>query len=203
MTSDFKPGKAYLIEGKGIEEVKSEIKEWLAQKEIEIVYEDPSTIEGFKFDFFFRYPLRITVKLSERSSGVILAFSNNHIHKPKFLSYEYVYNYIPIPIFLPRILFWEYFSNMIRFIAGKKEVYLNLDLFNFLYYYGFLFIYILFELFLNAPLLSKVISLSGPQYGVYIIYLILIPMIIWLIVKNISLSDKYYIEEYKGEIKID
>ena len=52
MTSDFRPGKAYLIEGKGIEQVKGEIKDWLAQKEIEIVYEDPSTIEGFKFDFF-------------------------------------------------------------------------------------------------------------------------------------------------------
>jgi hypothetical protein len=191
MTPDFKPGKAYLIEGKGIEQVKDEIKDWFFNNDLDLLDEGPYNLEGYKFSFIFKYEVWIKLKLIENPKGVILAFNNHYVKK---------YPMFPFPTVLVRGLIVEMRNNLIRFLIGEKEIKINLDIFYIVLYSIIILVSSLgyYSLLTNGYLDPTLVT-----FLVNILLVILISIISWLIVKNISLSDKYYLEEYKGEIEID
>jgi hypothetical protein len=195
MTSDFKPGKAYLIEGKNIEQVKSEIKEWFFKNGLELLDEEPYLLEGYKYSIF-KYEVWIKIKLIENSKGILLTFDNRYTKK-------YLRFFLTI---LSKNFLEEMRKDLIRAISRKKEIKARLifGLLNILatiYFFGITF-YIV-----NFYRINKIESLSIKYFLIcFLVYYVLINIIDILtlfIIKNISLNDKYYIEEHKGEIEID
>jgi len=191
MTSDFKSGKAYLIEGKGIEQVKQGIKEWLAKNNIEMLMKSEDLIEAHDYGFFNYYEFYFLVKLVENPEGTLVVFSDK-TSKNIFYSRNFLEP-------LPSVLL-EKRKDMIRFLNGKEE--LNVDMGA----YARLSIFTYIPLSLIAILLLFYIDF-------YIIFLIFMPISLLLtlfdfvlfprqITKNKNLPE-YNVEEYTGEIKID
>ena len=191
MTSDFKPGKAYLIEGKGIEQVKSEINEWFAKNNIELINEDEDLIEAHDYGFFYYYEFYFLVKLVENPEGTLVVFSDK-TSKNIFYSRNFLEP-------LPSVLL-EKRKDMIRFLNGKEE--LNVDMGA----YARLSIFTYIPLSLIAILLLFYIDF-------YIIFLIFAPLstILFItifvllprhITKNKNLPE-YIVEEYKDKIEFD
>lgn len=191
MTSDFKPGKAYLIKGKDIEQVKQGIKKWLAKNDIELINEDEDIIEANKYGFFVYYEFYFLVKLIINPLGTLVIFSDK---KSKNIFYSR--NFLEP---LPSVLL-EKRKDMIRFLNGKEELDVDMGA------------YARISIFTYIPL-SLIAILLLFYIDFYIIFLIFAPLSAFLfitifvllprqITKNKNLSE-YKVEEYKGEIKID
>jgi len=113
---EFFPGKAYLIEDKSIEQVRSKIKEWLEKNEIDILYDCDNLIEGYSLHevFSLEYDTWIYLKLLQESSGTVVVFHHKIYNKRSLL---------PNLEEQKRI-------DLIRFIEGKEE--LDIDISSFI-----------------------------------------------------------------------
>ncbi|NMC59820.1 MAG: hypothetical protein GYA51_10635 [Candidatus Methanofastidiosa archaeon] len=184
MTSDFKPGKAYLIEGKSIEQVKSEIKEWLGKKQIEIE-EKGDFIQlyksGYKTPFHYYaltygYSDKNKIRLVPHDKGTLIIFNNNDT----------------------TIFGQGMRKNLIRSMQNKKEI---MDPNDILVMSG-----IICMSFLFIWLRSGAWTRNGYNF-LYNIIFIAITLILALYFysrqKSLLENPDYYIEEYKGEIEID
>jgi hypothetical protein len=185
MTSDFKPGKAYLIKGKDIRQVKKEIKDWLAQNDIEQINEGEDLIEAHAYGFFYYYDFYFLVKLVENPEGTLVVFSDK------------VTNRIVLsPVTTARKFLPDKREDMIRFLNGKKE--LEIDLSS----YGKI------VNLTSAPIVIIGILLFY-YIDLYLFLLIFIPIVVFVSIYQYSLSrqitknknlPEYKVEEYKGEI---
>ncbi len=178
MTSDFKPGKAYLIEGKSIEQVKSEIKEWLGKKQIEIE-EKGDFIQLYKsghktpFHFYsltYGYSDENKIRLVPQDKGTLIIFNKNDT-----------------AIFRDGMR-----KNLIRSILNKKEILDPNDIIIFAF---------------MACIIPVIIRIRTDSNLLYILSFIVITLLLALYFysrqKSLLENPDYYIEEYKGEIEID
>lgn len=186
---EFFPGKAYLIEGKGIEQVREKILEWLDKKEIDILYDHDNLIEGYaSYEHpLIQYDTWIYLKLLQESSGTVVVFH----HKPR--------KKYGILLELRK----QERIDLIRFIEGKEELNIDIDSFhiNFFIYPGIawfsstaLFFYVAGKLF-NLPEIVR--SLYG------FISMMAVPYYFYYNKKRVlSLAKlpKHYVEEYDKEI---
>jgi len=191
MTSEFIPGKAYLIKGKGIEQVKSEIKEWLAKNDIEMLMESEDIIEAHDYGFLYYYNFYFLVKLVEIPEGTFVVFSDK-ISKNIF----FIRNcFEPLTSLLD-----EQRRDMIRFLNGKME--LNVSLRSFARIVNFTYLPISLTLmllifFIDFYYLWWISMPIGLLWAIF--YFAILP---WTMTKNKNLPE-YKVEEYKGEIEID
>ncbi|KYC51862.1 MAG: hypothetical protein AMQ22_01127 [Candidatus Methanofastidiosum methylothiophilum] len=173
MTSDFKPGKAYLIEGKGIEQVKSEIKEWLGKKQIEIE-EKGDFIQLYKsghktpFHFYaltYGYSDENKIRLVPHDKGTLIIFNKNDT-----------------AIFRHGMR-----KNLIRSMQNKKEILDPNDI-------------LLFAVM--ACIIPFIIRIRTEFNLLYIVPFIVITLLLALYFysrqKSLLTNPEYYIEEYKG-----
>ncbi|KYC53599.1 MAG: hypothetical protein AMQ74_00342 [Candidatus Methanofastidiosum methylothiophilum] len=181
MTSDFKPGKAYLVGGKGIEQVKSEIKEWLAQKEIE-TEEKGDFIQlyrsGYKtpFHYFaltYGYSDENKIKLVPHDKGTLVIFSENSTS----------------------MLRHGMRKNLVRSMQNKKEI---MDPDDILLIAGIICMIIL---------LIWLRSVAWPRNGYNFLYNIpfiaitlILVLYFYLRQKSLLANPDYYIEEYAGYV---
>ncbi|NPV50728.1 MAG: hypothetical protein HPY60_05975 [Candidatus Methanofastidiosum sp.] len=195
MTSDFKPGKAYLIEGKSIEQVKGEIKEWFQKHDFEVLEEGKKEIQGRKIPFGEGYDIWLYIKLKSIKGGTLMVFNNTYVTK------YYDWNLIWFPYLKNYVLEWS--KNLVRFLLSREETELNYT--NKFFYFGY---------FLSAVsiILSFILGVSGIISSSAMLLLIIIVCLCLGIGLNVSrilygnkLSNlpEYKVEEYKGEIEID
>jgi len=188
MTSDFTPGKAYLIEGKGIEQVKSEIKDWLVKNEMEMLMESEDMIEAHRYGFYYYYEFYFLVKIVENPEGTLAVFSDK-------ISKDILFRNLSA-----RILLKDKREDMIRFLNGKKELNVDLKAYARIMY-------------LISALIGLIAFLFLFNIDLYLFFLIFMPISLlltlfnflllpWHITKNKNLPE-YKVEEYKGEIEID
>ncbi|NPV50323.1 MAG: hypothetical protein HPY60_03895 [Candidatus Methanofastidiosum sp.] len=115
MTSDFKPGKAYLIEGKGIEQVKSEIKDWLTEKGIEVKEEDENSLIAYNYFYSFKISqIWISLKLENHISETVITFDERVYRFQMWLIVGGQYYYLD-----------EIRKDMVRYLKGKDEIGIN------------------------------------------------------------------------------
>lgn len=173
MTSDFRPGKAYLIEGKNIGQVKSEIKEWLGKKQIEIE-EKGDFIQLYKsghktpFHFYaltYGYSDENKIRLVPHDKGTLIIFNKND----------------------SAIFRHGMRKNLIRSILNKKEILDPNDI-------------LLFAVM--ACIIPFIIRIRTEFNLLYIVPFIVITLLLALYFysrqKSLLTNPEYYIEEYKG-----
>jgi hypothetical protein len=203
MTSDFKPGKAYLIEGKGIEQVKNDIKEWLTEKGIEVKEEDENSLLAYNYFYSFKISrIWISLKLENHISGTVITFDERVYGFWIWVGAEYYY-------------LDEIKKDMVRYLKGKKEIGINtigrhyalthLPMLPALIFWGVPFFSGMFSIMLEENIwnlffkLFLIFILIGNLSSMYLAF---IPIKKRL--DNLANSEEHYIEKYAGEeYKVD
>ena len=203
MTSDFRPGKAYRIEGKSVEQVKSEIKEWLAEKGIEVKEEDENSLLAYNYFYSFKIgKIWISLKLENHISGTVITFDERVYGFWMWVGAEYYY-------------LVEIKKDMVRYLKGKKEIGINtigryytlthLPILPALIFWGIPFFSGMFSIMLEENIwnlffkLFLIFILIGNLFSMYLAF---IPIKKRL--DNLANSEEHYIEKYSGEdYKVD
>ncbi|HOI77183.1 MAG TPA: hypothetical protein PLI06_06190 [Methanofastidiosum sp.] len=207
MTSDFKPGKAYLIEGKGVEQVKDEIKEWFKGNKLEIVIDKENEIGADKKNFMFNYEVWIHLKLMPSNKGTIVVFSDEFNY---FYSGFFVNGFLNLINLGLGFYMQELRKNLIRYLLNKNQIKIDFQRISFNFFPFSLATFIIFGLLIiYSPMYvfrSILINIIDIQV-ITLIVLILSVLGLYLIHlrKNRKKANlpEYYVEEYKGEIEID
>lgn len=193
MTPDFKPGKAYLIKGKGIEQVKSKIKEWFTKHDFEVLEEGKKEIQGHKEDTWIKVDVWIYIKLKLMENGTLLIFHNENIkwYKVMIIIYPDLRRYAD-----------EWQKNLVRFLSKRKE--LGLDYYTkycyIMYISGFIiFVPLIFNIFVQLPDIFK----TDPIHLILVFVLLLLRYLTSMYKLRQANLLEYKVEEYKGETKID
>jgi hypothetical protein len=184
---EFFPGKAYLIEGKGVEQVKDEIKEWLEKNFGQITeYEDESIMAQ---NFFTMIEACIELKLYPNKSGAIILYSKRR-YILDIESFWRVDNY----------LVDELKNDLVRYVQKREELltplirkFLILRLSPFIIPFATFFLSILghakFELVYPLGLLS-------------VAMFIIVNYLFKRKIQKLSNLPEYKVKEYKGDVTI-
>ncbi|NMC60101.1 MAG: hypothetical protein GYA51_12095 [Candidatus Methanofastidiosa archaeon] len=199
IVEEFIPGKAYLIKGKSIKQVKKEIKKWLSKNEVEIVKDEGNEIQGYRLDFFKINSMGIWLhlKLSATISGTLIIYDNR------------LFRTEIIPIHWPFINTYleELRKDLIRYLQGRPELIVGyfdklitkVNLISFIpFFLGILIMFI-------GP------KIVGPYWNKIIIIFILLYLILNLLfghyllgkLQKLSNLPEYRVEEYTGKIDLD
>lgn len=199
IVDEFIQGKAYLIKGKSIKQVKKEIKKWLDKNEIEIVKDEGNEIQGYKTTFGINSTwIWLHLKLSVASSGTLIIY-DNRLFRTEIL-----------PIFLPftNTYFEELRKDLIRYIQGRPELIVGYfdklttkvkTISSIPFFLGILIIFI-------GPQIVGPCSLKiGFAFGLLYAVLTESTQHYYLLRKIQKLSNlpEYKVEGYQGEIRID
>jgi hypothetical protein len=204
IVDEFIPGKAYLIEGKSIKQVKKEIKEWLSKNEVEIVKDEGNEIQGYKIDLFKMEvgEVWIHLKLSETVAGTLIIYDQRISRNP--LSNLLISN---IPIFTVSNYLEELRKDIVRCINRRPE-----------FITGFFDrVYTIFSIASFIPFfLAILIMFIGPKIVGLYWFKIIVTCILFSIIttfptnyylrRKIQTSSnlpEYKLEEYKGNIESD
>ena len=199
MTSEFKSGKTYLIEGKGIEQVKNEIKEWFNKYEFEILEEGENEIEGHKKNTWIKFDVWLYIKFKLMKDGTLLVFHNKNIK-----CYEVMVVIYPDL----RRYAGEWQKNLVRFLSGRKE--LGLDYYAkhinvIMFIPAFIFTLLLYTPFSQLPE-NPFIQWPQKYKATLLICFFLFSSILCFILSMYKLKKanlpEYKVEEYKGEIDL-
>ncbi len=193
MTSEFKSGKTYLIEGKGIEQVKNEIKEWFNKYEFEILEEGENEIEGHKKNTWIKFDVWLYIKFKLMKDGTLLVFHNKNIK-----CYEVMVVIYPDL----RRYAGEWQKNLVRFLSGRKELGLE-------YYAKYFHIIVFIPSFIVFILLYTPLGQLPDKYNATPIFIFtaLSLLILRYLVSIYKLGQvnlpEYKVEEYTGKIDIE
>ncbi len=186
---EFFPGKAYLIEGKSLEQVRSKILEWLEKNEIDIVYDHDNLIEGYSIheSLIFSYDTWIYLKLIPGPKGTVVVFHHKVFKKDSRLSE----------------LREQKRLDLIRFIEGKEE--LDIDVSS---YYTINFIFPpfvwLFSCLLFNYIVVKLLNLSVAFLWAYLVLsFVLIGYSFYYNQKrgsSLAKLPEHYVKEYDKKI---
>lgn len=190
MTSDFIPGKSYYIKGKRPEEVKSEIKEWLDEKGIEVMEEDENSLLAYNNFYSFKIShIWISLKLKGHVFGTVITFDERvYGHWVGIVGPEYYY-------------LDEIKKDIVRYLKGKKEI--GIDTIGKYYALRYLpmlpalIIFIPLFLGLGDPLYEKlflICSYFSSIFGMCLEFFIARKKL-----ENLANSEEHYIEKYAGE----
>ena len=192
MNPDFIPSEKYLIEGKNLEKVKQEIKEWLARNNIEILYESDNYIKASKVSFLSYYEILIYICLLEHKRGTIVIFD-------KSLA---INKYITRNFYNPDLI-KEKRKNLIRFLNNKNELQMDFDKFLIITLLPLGFIGLVGAIIiLSSDFRDNLIFLSSLFVIGLLDALLYFWILPWNMTKNKALLE-YRVEEYKGKIDIE
>lgn len=204
IVEEFIPGKAYLIEGKSIGQVKKEIKEWLSKNEVEIVKDERNEIQGYKLDFFKIEvgEVWIHLKLSETVTGTLIIYDQRISRNPLSNSIISI-----IPNYTVSNYLEELRKDIVRYINRRPE-----------FITGFFDkFYTIFSIVSNLPFFLAILimfigpKIVGPYWFKIIVTCILVSIIIGYPAKyylkrkiqTLSNLPEFKVEEFKGKIDIN
>lgn len=203
MTTDFKPGKTYLIEGKSLEQVKSEIKEWLVKNDMGILIDKENEIGADKKNFLFNYEVWIHLKLKPTNKGTVIIFSDEFNN---FYSGFLVYGFLNLINLGLGFYMQEFRKNLIRYLLNKNQIKIDFQQISFNF----------FPFCLATFIVITLCMLYAPEYlfvhffevtMIFFIFLILSILILYFIhlrkIQRQTDLSEFKVEEFKGEIKID
>ncbi|NMC58395.1 MAG: hypothetical protein GYA51_03270 [Candidatus Methanofastidiosa archaeon] len=190
MTSEFFPGKAYLIEGKSIEQVRSKVLEWLEKNQIDVIYDNDNLIEGYaKYEHLYGlvYDIWVYLKLLPEQAGTIVVFHNKLYKKSEQLIK----------------LREQKRVDLIRYLKGKEE--LNIDINSF---YIKIAIYLPIGFFLSWLILVYITRkiLNLPEIFIGVCGVISLLTVVYLYYYNHKRTiapaklPNHYVEEYDKKI---
>jgi len=196
MTSDFRPGKAYLIEGKKIEQVKSEIKEWFQKYELATIDTKKEIIDIWSATFTTE--LWLHLKIIENSKGTLIVYGN------RLFKNELRYHY-------PGVQYAEEIrKDLVRYLQGKKELVIGkldsyrsrleaLSIIPFIsVFFTFLFSNYLFH---DRATIKIVLILAFLFFAACSIFVLYFEIQLNHKIQKLSNLPEYKVEEYKGEIE--
>ncbi|NMC59358.1 MAG: tetratricopeptide repeat protein [Candidatus Methanofastidiosa archaeon] len=129
MTSDFKPGKAYLIKGKGIEQVKSEILDWLSKKGFQ-VEDNEDFIKAFVYPLSVGHSDENRIMLKQQGKDTLIIF-----HKKDTVVFSHLIR-----------------RNLVRSLSNKKEIPFEISKFELNFMIIFMVIMICLSVFMEITL---------------------------------------------------
>lgn len=187
--SDYVPEKTYLVNGKSVNQVKDEIREWLYYNKIEIRFEEENRIETYGIVSGFTDE-NIDVSVYSKGPNTLIIFKAGMPTEDKYNK-----------------LLGQKRLDLVRFLEGKKELKIK---------YKMLFIFDarVFSYILSFFIISLLIIITrNIENTDFIILPVLIIITIgWMpfykkysdeeIQKKANFPE-YKVEEYKGEIEID
>jgi len=186
---EFFPGKAYLIEGKSVEQVREKILEWLDKNEIDLMYDHNNLIEGYSIheSLIFSYDTWVYLKLLPDLKGTVVVFHHKVYKKDSRLSE----------------LRKQKRLDLIRFIEGKEELNVNVSDYYIKFFIFPPFVW-LFSCLLFNYIVVKILNLPIFFLWAYLVLsFVLIGYSFYYNQKrgsSLAKLPKHYVEEYDKEI---